>query len=615
MTTANRTNINSPANGLLVFDTSTKSVWFYESTTTSWKEIYGSNNNTTLADTDGDTRIEVEATPDNDEIRFYNDGQLYYTFTKDRLIMHTQSTLIGLEAGSNTTSYGNTAIGQYALNTNVGSTYSTAIGDEAMRYAYDGVNEVGAYNVAVGYRSLRGSTTAGNNHGTLNTAIGSFSMHNNTSGYWNTALGYGSLVENTSGKQNIAIGNSSLLWTTSGSYNIAVGNEALYSNSTGQYNLALGKSALRSNRINSRSTAIGYQSMYYADNRTSGGRDTYNTALGYEALKGSSTASANTGRYNTAIGDQSMSSNTSGNINVSVGSSTMYSNTSGSKNVAFGHYALNKNTSGSNNVALGYYAGEDNISGNYNILIGDNVNALSGSSSNRLNIGNTIYGTGIYQSTYKIGIGVASPDEALDVRGNFQVKNSSGAAKTIIDGSSGNSVVEFRLSGSYGGAFGYNNTNDYLFMYHGGNVVLKNGLFGVGTTTPESTLQVGISGDGSSARANAWNTFSDERWKTNIEIISDPIEKLNSINGYYYNWKDGDDVSTQVGVIAQEIEVALPEIVSTDSDGYKSVDYSKIAALLIEVNKVQEKKIKELQEAVDSQNDKIDQLLQMASEK
>jgi hypothetical protein len=87
------------------------------------------------------------------------------------------------------------------------------------------------------------------------------------------------------------------------------------------------------------------------------------------------------------------------------------------------------------------------------------------------------------------------------------------------------------------------------------------------------------------------------------------------LNGYYYNWKEGEDPSVQVGVIAQEVEMALPEIVSTDSAGYKSVDYSKITALLIEVNKVQQKQINDLAGIVEQQNEKIEHLMEMMKEK
>ena len=100
-----------------------------------------------------------------------------------------------------------------------------------------------------------------------------------------------------------------------------------------------------------------------------------------------------------------------------------------------------------------------------------------------------------------------------------------------------------------------------------------------------SDLQVGISGDGSEARANAWNAFSDLRLKQDITPITNPLSLLGGINGVYYTWKEGKDHSRQVGVIAQEIEKVLPEVVSEDLEGFKSVDYGKITALLIEAVK------------------------------
>lgn len=135
---------------------------------------------------------------------------------------------------------------------------------------------------------------------------------------------------------------------------------------------------------------------------------------------------------------------------------------------------------------------------------------------------------------------------------------------------------------------------------------LKDGKVGIGTTSPSYLLEVGASGDGTAARANSWQTFSDRRWKTNIAVIDSPLEKLENINGYYYNWKDGKDKSTQVGVIAQEVEEVLPEIVSTDDDGYKSVDYSKLAPLLIEAIKEQQRTIDELKNVNETLQNKLD---------
>ena len=90
---------------------------------------------------------------------------------------------------------------------------------------------------------------------------------------------------------------------------------------------------------------------------------------------------------------------------------------------------------------------------------------------------------------------------------------------------------------------------------------------------------------------------SDERLKDNVTPISDPIEKLSKIGGYEFDWKDNDEYSHtghDVGVIAQEIEQVLPDIVATRDDGYKAVKYEKLTALLIEVTKSQQAQIDEL---------------------
>jgi hypothetical protein len=116
----------------------------------------------------------------------------------------------------------------------------------------------------------------------------------------------------------------------------------------------------------------------------------------------------------------------------------------------------------------------------------------------------------------------------------------------------------------------------------------KNGYVGVGTVNPQYRLQVGSVGDGSQARANAWNTFSDERFKINIVPIKSALSKIEKLHGYYYNWNTGTDSSRQAGLLAQEVESVLPEIVSTDAEGYKSVDYGKMNALLLQAIKEQQ---------------------------
>jgi hypothetical protein len=125
------------------------------------------------------------------------------------------------------------------------------------------------------------------------------------------------------------------------------------------------------------------------------------------------------------------------------------------------------------------------------------------------------------------------------------------------------------------------------------------GNVGVGTSSPAVRFQVGVNGDGTVARANSWTTFSDERFKKDIAPIDNALDKVDQMGGYYYNWKTGDDQSRQAGLLAQEVEQVLPEIVNTDDNGYKSVDYGKMNALLLQAIKEQQRQIEALQTKID----------------
>ena len=89
---------------------------------------------------------------------------------------------------------------------------------------------------------------------------------------------------------------------------------------------------------------------------------------------------------------------------------------------------------------------------------------------------------------------------------------------------------------------------------------------------------------------------SDKRLKDNIKPIPNAAEKINKIGGYEFDWNDNQELyeGHDVGVIAQEIEAVLPEVVETREDGYKAVDYKKIVPLLIEGIKDLQKQINEL---------------------
>ena len=121
--------------------------------------------------------------------------------------------------------------------------------------------------------------------------------------------------------------------------------------------------------------------------------------------------------------------------------------------------------------------------------------------------------------------------------------------------------------------------------------VLKNGNIGIGTATPAYKLQVGTAGDGSQARANAWNLLSDTRLKKDFRAITKPLSILEQINGYYFYWNTGTDSRRQAGFSAQEVREVYPEVVSEGEDGYLSIEYGKMTPLLLEA--IKELKIRE----------------------
>ena len=97
---------------------------------------------------------------------------------------------------------------------------------------------------------------------------------------------------------------------------------------------------------------------------------------------------------------------------------------------------------------------------------------------------------------------------------------------------------------------------------------------------------------------------SDRRLKDNITPISEPLNKLSKVGGYTFIWNDKQDAykGKDVGVIAQEIEEILPEVVTTRGTGYKAVKYEKIVPLLIESIKELQKKVEDIEKKCDCLN-------------
>lgn len=205
---------------------------------------------------------------------------------------------------------------------------------------------------------------------------------------------------------NTAIGGSALRAISNGQYNTAIGTEALYSITAGDNNTAIGATALRAN-TGSHNTAIGTQALY--DNI--GGSE--NTAIGMNAANDNTS-----GSYNVILGVGALQYNETGSNNTVLGyrAARGSSLNNRSNNTVIGYQAGNILTTGSNNILLGYQAGDNLTSGASNIIIGYDINAVSATETNQLNIGDLIYGD---LSNDRIGIGTNSPDYELQVNGTI----------------------------------------------------------------------------------------------------------------------------------------------------------------------------------------------------
>jgi hypothetical protein len=138
-----------------------------------------------------------------------------------------------------------------------------------------------------------------------------------------------------------------------------------------------------------------------------------------------------------------------------------------------------------------------------------------------------------------------------------------------------------------------------LALTPGGNVRI-----GTAGTAVAAKLQVG--GDIRATGEVVAYAASDKNLKDNIQKIESPLEIISKISGYTFDWNNKQEtyIGKDYGVIAQEIEEVMPELVITRESGYKAVNYEKIIPLLIE-------SIKEQQNTIVSQQTEIKELREL----
>ena len=137
-------------------------------------------------------------------------------------------------------------------------------------------------------------------------------------------------------------------------------------------------------------------------------------------------------------------------------------------------------------------------------------------------------------------------------------------------------------------ADGIGGYSDKIYLENGGtrrgNIEIGASIngFSIYTGSAQGTLNTTFEGEDLTVQGDI-TSISDQRTKENIETIPNGLEIVDSLRGVYYT-KIG-ETERKVGVIAQEIETVLPEVVKTNEEGMKSVDYGKIIGVLVEAIK------------------------------
>jgi hypothetical protein len=212
----------------------------------------------------------------------------------------------------------------------------------------------------------------------------------------------------------------------------------------------------------------------------------------------------------------------------------------------------------------------------------------------------------IQNTTGNVGIGTTSPNALLSVAYNANpVHNAyidpAGSGSYIGMNTNTENFINFNNSGlTSGGRFWRigtrTNAGDKLVIDKLNNAativtstpfVIDNfGRVGIGTTDPTEKLDVA-----GNVKATSFLYSSDKSLKTNIQPLTNSLNKVKQLEGVSFNWKENGEQS--IGLIAQDVEKVFPELVSSE-EGNKAVAYGNLVAVLIEAVKEQQKQIDEL---------------------
>jgi Chaperone of endosialidase len=180
----------------------------------------------------------------------------------------------------------------------------------------------------------------------------------------------------------------------------------------------------------------------------------------------------------------------------------------------------------------------------------------------------------------EVGIGTNAPTSLL------HIYNSNTAQNADVRIGTPNGTFTLFTEGATN-RFNISDNTSNMLSITGSKVGIKN-------TSPSYDLHV----NGVIAASSDMVISSDLRLKENLEVISSSLEKIKTLSGYTFTMKNSTSGERKTGLVAQEVEKVLPEVVREDENGFKSVAYGNIAGLIIESIKSLDKKIDYLYDAL-----------------
>jgi len=427
--------------------------------------------------------------------------------------------------------------------------------------------------------------------------------HKTTASAWTSmAIGGGTVA---SGPESFAMGNESWAdgWASAafGNHSAATGDLSF---TAGNNTKASGGSAFAAGNVTIASggnsvafgccntEASGFAAMAIGGGTLASGFDAFAGGSGSKATNYHSFAFG----YNTFAGGQSSfalgsNSRTVEDVSFAMGDSAIAEKV---WSVAFGNRTLARDyasmAGGVRTIAAGHHSftfGQYTIaSGNGSVAFGDNTiaasdNSFTAGNSNRSNgWGSVTFGMGTIANSYTALVIGRFNDTTLMINKNWYVP--ADAAFIIGNGTSHSDRKN---------AF----------------IVLQNGNTGITMANPQQKLDI-AGGNGRVESGYDWLTNSDIRYKKNISTIDFALEMVMNLRGVRFDINNDSDTEPahgkHIGFIAQELETVVPEVVVTGVDGYKSVAYDKLTAVLAEA-------IKEQQHQIELQNKEIEELKEL----